>query len=149
MKNFCQSYGLKNLINEPTCYKNTNNPSSIDVILTNRPNSFQNSMAIETGLSDHHKIGLNSTQNVHKKDRSLPLLNTVITNILMITSLVMILIYNLQKFDKTAMRYEDFKDIFMSVLDRHAVIKEKRVRGNNAPFMNKNPYPKLLCTGQD
>ena len=35
------------------------------------------------------------------------------------------------------MRYEDFKDIFMSVLDRHAVIMEKRIRGNNAPFMNK------------
>ena len=47
------------------------------------------------------------------------------------------LIYNLQKFDKTAMRYEDFKDIFMSVLDMHPVIKEKKVRGNDAPFMNK------------
>ena len=44
------------MINEPTCYKPANNPSSIYVILTNRPRSFHNSMAIETGLSGHHKM---------------------------------------------------------------------------------------------
>ena len=56
MKEFCEIYDLENLINKPTCYKNPNNPSSIDVILTNRKNSFQNSMTIETGLSDCHKM---------------------------------------------------------------------------------------------
>ena len=30
--------------------------SSIDIILTNRPRSFKNSVAIETGPSDHHKL---------------------------------------------------------------------------------------------
>ena len=30
--------------------------SSIDVILTNRPRSFQYSLTTETGLSDHHKM---------------------------------------------------------------------------------------------
>ena len=32
------------------------NPSCINLILTNRPCSFQNSCVIETGLSDFHKI---------------------------------------------------------------------------------------------
>ena len=36
--------------------KKTNNPSSIDLIPTNRKNSFENSASIETGLSDHHKM---------------------------------------------------------------------------------------------
>ena len=31
-------------------------PSLIDIILTNRPRSFKNSVAVETGLSDHHKM---------------------------------------------------------------------------------------------
>ena len=53
---FCQTYNLCNLITEPTCYKNPNNPSSIDVILTNRKNTFENSTTIETELSDHHKM---------------------------------------------------------------------------------------------
>ena len=35
MKEFCNTYNLKNLISKPTCFKNPLNPSSIDVILTN------------------------------------------------------------------------------------------------------------------
>ena len=54
MKNVCELYDLENLIKQPTCYKNADNPSSIDVLLTSRKNSFQNSMRVETGLSDHH-----------------------------------------------------------------------------------------------
>ena len=42
MESFCQIYIFKNLINKPTCYKNPTNPSCVDLILTNRPGSFQN-----------------------------------------------------------------------------------------------------------
>ena len=56
MEEFCAIYSLKNLIKVPTFFKNPLNPSSIDVILTNSFRSFQNSVAIETGLSDHHKM---------------------------------------------------------------------------------------------
>ena len=56
MKDFCGSYGFKSLIKVPTCFKNSENPSCVDSILTNNPLSFQNSGAIETGLSDFHKI---------------------------------------------------------------------------------------------
>ena len=44
------------LINDPTCFKNPENPSCIDLSLTNSPYSFQNSCVIETGLSDIHKM---------------------------------------------------------------------------------------------
>ena len=50
LNEFCETY---NLINEPTCYNNPLNPSSIDVMLTNRPNRFHASQTIEIGLSDH------------------------------------------------------------------------------------------------
>ena len=52
----CDLNGLKNLINVPTCYKDFDNPSSIDLILTNRPSYFQQSTAFETGLSDFHLL---------------------------------------------------------------------------------------------
>ena len=48
-------YRLKS-INDPTCFKNPENPSCIDLSLTNSPYSFQNSCVIETGLSDFHKM---------------------------------------------------------------------------------------------
>ena len=53
---FSDSYDLKSFIKEPTCYKNPNKPSCINLILTNKPRSFQHSCIIETGLSDFHKI---------------------------------------------------------------------------------------------
>ena len=36
------------------------------------------------------------------------------------------------------MSYDDFKEIFMKVLNLYAPMKRKIVRGNNATFMNKN-----------
>ena len=44
---------------------------------------------------------------------------------------------NLENFDKEIMSYEDFHEIFIRVLDRHAPIKTKKVRGNNGPFTTK------------
>ena len=54
---------MTNLIKEPTCFKNPEILSCIDLILRNMPWSFQNSCAIETGLSDFHKM----THTVMKK----------------------------------------------------------------------------------
>ena len=53
MNVFCE---FKNLIKDATCYRNPENSSCIDLILTNNPNSFQNSEVIETGLSDFHNM---------------------------------------------------------------------------------------------
>ena len=56
MRNFCNSYSLNSLIKQPTCFKNPENPSCIDLILTNKPRSFQSTCVIETGLSDFHRM---------------------------------------------------------------------------------------------
>ena len=53
---FCELYEVKSIINQPACYKNLTNPSCIDLFLTNSPNSFQKSTAVETRLSDFHKL---------------------------------------------------------------------------------------------
>ena len=67
MKNFCETYDLINLISEPTCFKSTENPSCIDVMLTIRNNSFENSIALETGLSDFHKMTVTVMKKYYKK----------------------------------------------------------------------------------
>ena len=56
MSGFCDTFGLKRLIKDATCYKNRENSGSIDLILTNNPLSFQYSCVIETGLSDFHRM---------------------------------------------------------------------------------------------
>ena len=56
MGEFCDTYSLKSLVKEATCFKNPERPTCIDLMLTNSPRSFQNSMVVETGLSDFHKM---------------------------------------------------------------------------------------------
>ena len=51
----CDTFDLTNLIKANTCFKSSNQ-TFIDVILTNRPRSFQRSRIITTGLNDCHKM---------------------------------------------------------------------------------------------
>ena len=55
------------MINKPTCYKNPDRPSCIDLILTNCPRSFQNSCVIETGQSDFHKMAVTVIKTTYRK----------------------------------------------------------------------------------
>ena len=43
------------------------------------------------------------------------------------------------------MNYDNFKERFMRVLERHAPMKTKMIRGNNAPFMNKTLSKAFMC----
>ena len=51
IKSFCYNYSLKSLISQPTCYKNFEEPTCIDLILTNMPSSFQSTCVLEKGFS--------------------------------------------------------------------------------------------------
>ena len=67
VKSFCRSYNLTSMINKPTCYKNPDIPSCIELILTNCPRSFQNSCVIERGLSDFHKMVVTVMKTTYRK----------------------------------------------------------------------------------
>ena len=58
MKKFYESYNLKNVIKILTCYKNSDNPGCIDLILTSKPRNFQNLSVIGTSPSDFQKIAV-------------------------------------------------------------------------------------------
>ena len=136
MKFFCEIYHLKNLINEPTCYKSAKNPSSIDVILTNRKRCFQDSITVETGLSDHHKLTVTVLKTYFKKKEP-TFINYRSYKHFHEPSFRSDLLQNLNTYNMETMDYDEFKNVFMQTLNKHAPMKEKVVRGNNAPFMNK------------
>ena len=136
MIDFSDTYNLINLIKEPTCFKSPLNPTSIDVMLTNRSKSFQTSSAIETGISDHHKMTVTVLKTYFKKLKPLVIKYRSYKHFDEF-SFKQELNYSLQTRDKENMTYDEFKNVFMVVLNNHAPIKEKIIRGNNAPFMNK------------
>ena len=53
---FCNFNGLTSLIKKPTCSKNPDKSTCIDLILTNQPSCFQHWKVFETGLSDFHLL---------------------------------------------------------------------------------------------
>ena len=56
VSDFCEIYNLKHLIKEKTCFKNPTKPTCIDLIVTNRPKFFQDTVVLETKLSDFHNM---------------------------------------------------------------------------------------------
>ena len=58
VRDFWEIYSCKNLVKDDTCFKNPLKPSCVNLIITNRPKSFQNSVTVETGLPDFHKMTL-------------------------------------------------------------------------------------------
>ena len=125
MKDFCDLYNLKNLIKHPTCYKNVLNPTSIDMFLTNRHNCFQNSCTIETGISDHHRMIITVLKTYFKKLKPSIIKYRSYANFDE-DSFKTDLAYSLYSSDKCNMKYDEFKNIFMNALNRHAPIKEKK-----------------------
>ena len=53
MTTFISGNDFINIIKSNTCF-NLSTGTCIDLILTNKPKSFQNTGVIETGVTDHH-----------------------------------------------------------------------------------------------
>ena len=58
IESFFYMHELCNVVKEKTCFKNMQNPSCIDISLTNNVHAFQQTITIGTGLSDCHKLVL-------------------------------------------------------------------------------------------
>ena len=60
---FRESNNLKGLLDFPTCFKNLDNPSCIDHMLTNFSECFTEASTVETGISDFHKTTFSVFKN--------------------------------------------------------------------------------------
>ena len=69
MRDLYLVYNCQNIIKDKTCFKDLHNPSCVNLFMTNRLKSFQNSMEIETGLSGFHKMSLTVMNDFYKKKR--------------------------------------------------------------------------------
>ena len=138
MKDSCKSYNLKSLVRVPTCFKNPENPSCIDLILTNSPYFFQSSCVIETGLSGFHKmtVAVIKASFQKLKPKIISFRNyKLFSNELYKKDLVFGLSNESFQFNKL----KRFLEICENTLNRHDPHKKKfaGIRGNHSPFMNK------------
>ena len=111
--------------------------SSIDVMLTNKPRSFYKTTTIETGLSDHHKLILTFLRSYHsykQKPKNIIYRDTKNMNKEDFKNDIINLPFN--EIHRFSDPLTGFVTLFTSIVDRHAPIKKRKVRGNNKPFMN-------------
>ena len=130
MSVFSDTYNLKNLIKEPTCYQNPNKPSCIDLMLTNKPRSFKHSCVIETGLPDFHRMTITVMKATFEK------LQPRVVNY---RDYKADLLSELSKgnTEENEEGLSDFLDTCKRILDLHVPRKQKYARGNHMPFMNR------------
>ena len=133
MKEFCSLDGLKNLINEPTCHKNSEKPSYIHLTLSNQPTLFHRSAVLETGLSDFHLLTVTEFKMSLQKWKP-----HIITY------------RNYKNYENDAFRshIQTFctlnetdlgllKESIFYIFNKHAPIRKKYLQANEAPFMTK------------
>ena len=134
LQEFLFEQNLKNLVKQPTCYKSVDNPSCIDLFLTNTSPSFQHTATVETGLSDFHKMVVTVMKTTFPKAQPKIVYYRDYKN------------FDLPKFraelrdelKKTeTLGYFHFEVTFLRVLEKHAPMKQKVLRANDKPYMTK------------
>ena len=132
---FLNAYSLKNLVKEKTCFKSLQNPSTVDIFLTNNYRCFQGTCALSVGISDFHKLIITVMKSTFEK---LPPRKVFYRDQRR---------FNEDDFRKelcevlnykgTNINFTEFQELFLKVLDKHAPLKEKTVRANEMPYMTK------------
>ena len=138
ISNFMESYNLKNFVKTPTCFK-SDRPRTIDLILANRVSNFQNTVSIETGLSNFHCMVATVVKGGFIK-RGPKIINYRDYRKFDIDSFRKDLKERLLRQSQQALvSYDIFDAIVLSVLlNKHAPVKQKSVRANEGPFMTKH-----------
>ena len=146
---------LKNLrlenVNHLICAQlniNCENSTCIDLILTNRPRSFQDSTVVETGLSDFRKMCVTVMKMYHCRQRP-----SVITyrkfkkfsNIEFMPDLEEHLT-KFEHFDNIPSNL--FKETVNIILEKHAPTKKKYVRSNQGLFITKTLSKAIMKTSR-
>ena len=137
METFCNSFNLKSLIKEPTCFKSTKNPSCIDLILTNRPQSFQNSNAFETGLSDFHLLTVSVLKATFRKRPPKVIIYRNYENYSPF-KFKEELQFHINGIDLIRIPNDEYVALLMEILNIHAPLKKKCTRANEQPFVTKD-----------
>ena len=130
----CDIFCLENLMRDTTC-ETSNSSSSVDVILTNKNRSFQNSSTVATGLSDVHKMILRFMTANYEHLKPIQIRYRSYKHFredLSLYDLEMMPFQKCSEIDDKENAYELFKDMFLTVVKSHAPLKPKTIRGTQA-----------------
>ena len=129
LNDFPNASNLKNLNQEPNCFKNPSNPSCIDLFLANRTRHFQNTSTVEAGISDFPKLVVTVLKMFFEKQK-LKIIQYKNYKTFNEQLLGIELGKELAKIDLSNAELAEFYDENLSVLNKHAPVKYKYIRAN-------------------
>ena len=132
LNEFLSEHDLKCIVKDPTCFKNVLNPSCIDLLITNFPNSFQGTTTLTTGLSDYHKMVLTVLKNkfIKQKPKEIEYRCYKSLDRVRFREELKHLVTNVNTL-------EEFDEAYLEVVNKYIPLKRKTVRINQAPYMTK------------
>ena len=133
MEEFCKDYNLKSFIQVPTCYKSPNNLQCTDITLKNSQRSFQISYAIETSLSDFHRMTVTVMKASFRKLKP-KIINYRNYKRFCNKSYWNELVTEFSKLFFKESALERFLEFCNKVLDKHAPGKSKFAQRNHSPY---------------
>ena len=136
MQDFCGSFSLRSLIKSPTCFKSNENPTCIDLILTNRFQNFQNSITLDTRLSDFHFLTITVLKSSFRKKPAKVIKYRDFKNYSFLNFRTHV-ISALDTTDLFSISNDRFVQLIIEILNHHAPIRTKYIRANDQPFMTK------------
>ena len=132
---FYQSHDLYNLIKNKTCFKSPSG-TCIDLIFTNKKRSFKNTCAIDTGVSDFHRMVFTQLKLTLQKLLPKTIFYRDYKHFVK-ENFENDLIVGLLSNPHVSYSYTQFSLTFESALSIHAPIKQRKVRGTQMPVMTK------------
>ena len=109
------------------------------MFLTNTPRSFHNTAITKTGISDYHKLITSFFRSHFERipSKKVEYKNYKKFNVKNFLGELDQEIIQGEMYKSNNDMYSTFSDVFRSVLDRHALLKRKTIRGNQGSFMTK------------
>ena len=115
LSEFLNAYNAKNIVKNKTCFKSIENPSCVELIITNKPGSFQHKlvttvMKVKFTKASPKYVHYCNYKNFNEQDFKLELRGKL-------------------EVDVVDGNYETFQNVYSNVLSKHAPIKAKVIRG--------------------
>ena len=137
VSNFCEIYNLKHLIKEKTCFKNHTKPTCINLIVTNRPKCFQDTVVLETGLSDFRKMSATVLKMYYTKQKPSIVYYRNFKNFCNDSFIKDTELLLSKLGDQQNVPFKLLKESVNITLNKHAPLKKRYVRANQSPFMKR------------
>ena len=134
LDDFLDEFQGKNLVKDPTCFASVENPSCLDLFITNSYRSFQQTTTVSSGLSDCHKMVVTVLKTTFPKATPRVITYRDLSS------------YCPKDFAKDLKRnidiidegeYQPFEDVFVNTLQTRHPLKQKTVRANHKSYVTK------------